>query len=253
MNRTFSSSASVSASSFTQSQHMSEHIRGYKWHRSLGLQMRFTMVAYRELQKFGGRLSTLLFPDSLLESTLWMKAARLRSEWPNTSFIFSVSDLWMSVWTSRARFVSSHDHERDAGLQMSLRSSSRILRLKTSLNRSYFIWNDTGFLWFPIELLPCLLSPRHASMAAVRAHGWSGGVWMRGGPEPSPLSGDDGGGSRRTSEEHFDRKPGQQAPLFPLGGDFTLQCSHHYDYSRCSGQPVGHCLGLQKQKAQEGR
>ncbi len=163
---------------------MSEHIRGYKGHRSLGLQMRFTMVAYRELQKFGGRLSTRLFPDSFLESTLWMKHARLRSEWTNSSFIFSVSDLWMSVLTSTARFVSSHDLPKRRWITNISPLVQQDLCLKTSLNRSCFIWNDTGVLWFTAESLLCLLSPRHASMAAVRARGWSGGVWMRGGRCP---------------------------------------------------------------------
>ncbi len=211
----------------------------------------------RELQKFGGRLSTLLFPDSFLESTLRMRAACLRSEWTNTSLVFSVSDLWMGVLTRTARFVSSHDLPKRRWITHVSPLVQQDFMSKNEFESQLFYLKRHQFslIYNLITALPvitstclygscksarlkrrCLDARRTGALAAVR---W---WWI-----------EDGGGNRRPFEEHFDRKSGQRVPLFPLGGDFTLQCSHHYDYSRCSGQPVGHCIGLQKQKAQEGR
>lgn len=49
-----------------------------------------------------------------LEAAFWVRDARLRSEWMNTTCISCVheSDLWMGILTSTARFISSHDRQK---------------------------------------------------------------------------------------------------------------------------------------------
>ncbi len=60
----------------------------------------------------------------------------------------------MGVLTRTARFVSSHDLQRDAGLHMSLRLSSRILCHKNEFE-SHAILSETTPVFFDLQFNNC--------------------------------------------------------------------------------------------------
>lgn len=123
---TWSARASPASASASHKGNTSQSTCGHKWDRSLDLQLRLTM---RELLKFGRCLSTrvaYLFPGA----ALWMRDARLRSEWMDLYFMYQIYE-WASWQSQRASEVFVID-QRDAGLQICLKKNK-------------FIWTCTIF------------------------------------------------------------------------------------------------------------
>lgn len=139
------SSGARTWSEHPQHQHPASHkantchsTRGYKCDRSLDLQLRF-MPAYWENFWSSGGVVGYLFPDSFMESTLWMRDARLRSEWTNEFCILFMNGR-----------VDKHSALRKFSRSTKETLDYKCLSAFTGLNRSCFVWNDTISLSFTI-------------------------------------------------------------------------------------------------------